>query len=146
MTPFIFAKIFGSGPIAAGCAAYAAWHLTHGSPYGVGLNIVVAAFAVLSLADFLDGLTQLARKKADTPTEADIVARWQKTRERLYRRAYRHVRWDTDIMPGDREIGARRLSKEWYDKAAGDARARGEWAPTYDQLRRPAEGDNPWHL
>lgn len=106
------------------------------------INFAVAGLAIQGV---MDGFREWRRDRAkDGATEAEIVARWQKTRDRIYRRARRRIRWNHSIRGAE---GVRMVNdrvREQYDAAAGDARARGEWVPTIEQLRAQPEGDNPW--
>lgn len=96
---------------------------------------------VLSLERTMDRRLQRAMKE-DTPEY--VVARWQKVRDRIERQARRGLRWNHDVRGGEGYRLLREKVADRYNAAAGDARARGEWVPTLEQLRVDAAGDNEW--
>ncbi len=79
------------------------------------------------------------------PDEYDryvAIAKWQKIRARLTRR---EALWRILELGTDKEQKIIEEVRRQYTFLAGEARARGEWVPTIDELVRHADHDNPWH-
>jgi hypothetical protein len=118
----------------------------HGGPAGAWIIFAVAVFAMAVSGWLLAGRDdRLPARPAARPRE-EIIARWQKRRDRLAAEARWRISWRWDITTAEAQRLIRETWQGRYEAEAGDARARGEWVPTLEQLRTPAAGDNPWPL
>jgi hypothetical protein len=116
------------------------------------VTLAIIGAVVFCVADMVTAVTigvwcrrrHRARTAALTEQQA-AVAWWQHRRYRLAGRAHRKYRFRANILAADVPRMVRDAWTDHYEREAGDARARGEWVPTIEQLRVPAEGDNPWH-